>query len=179
MRFKTNMEHQKKANMLTAMSVRMWSSTKIKLSCHNGEILSISCLIGVATAYYDKSIFYAHDRRRKVWHHKDALAKPYAKREGVSMMVADYVSTDFGWLQSPDGKKSAQRTLKPGKNKEGYYTNEDIQEQVQVAMDILKEFYPEFDHVLIYDNASTHLKRKEDALSALKMPKNTHGLDTQ
>jgi hypothetical protein len=129
--------------------------------------------------FHDKSIFYAHDRRRKVWHHKDALAKPYAKREGVSMMVADYVSTDFGWLQSPDGKKSAQRTLKPGKNKEGYYTNEDIQEQVQVAMDILKEFYPEFDHVLIYDNASTHLKRKEDALSALKMPKNTHGLDTQ
>jgi hypothetical protein len=122
--------------------------------------------------FHDESIFYAHDRRRRVWHHKDAPAKPYAKGEGVSMMVADYVFTDFGWLRSPDGKKSARRTLKPGKNREGYFTNEDIQEQVQVAMDILTEFYPEFDHVLIYDNASTHLKRKEDALSARKMPKN-------
>jgi hypothetical protein len=40
-------------------------------------------------------------------------------------------------------------------------------------MDILTEFYPEYDHVLIYDNASTHLKCEEDALSVQKMPKNS------
>jgi hypothetical protein len=58
----------------------------------------------VVTWFHDESIFYAHDHRKKGWYHKDATAKPYAKGEGSSLMVADFVSADFGWLQSPDGK---------------------------------------------------------------------------
>ncbi len=72
----------------------------------------------------------------------------------------------------PDGKQSAQRLFKPGKNRDGYFSNEDIQEQAQEAMDILTEYYPQFDHVFVYDNATTHLKRAEDALSARCMSKN-------
>ncbi|KAF8801790.1 hypothetical protein BYT27DRAFT_7114152 [Phlegmacium glaucopus] len=44
-------------------------------------------------------------------------------------MVVDFVSADFGWLQSPDGKKSARWLFKPGTNCNGYFTNDDIQEQ--------------------------------------------------
>ncbi|KIJ91110.1 hypothetical protein K443DRAFT_135560 [Laccaria amethystina LaAM-08-1] len=40
-------------------------------------------------------------------------------------------------------------------------------------MDILTEFYPEYEHVLIYDNPPTHLKRPEGSLSACHMPKFT------
>lgn len=87
-------------------------------------------------------------------------------------MVADFVSADFGWLHSPDGKWSARRVMKPGKNWDGYFSNEDIQTQVEDAIKILKEFYCEYDHVFIYDNVATHLKRAEDALSARHMPKN-------
>lgn len=87
-------------------------------------------------------------------------------------MVADLVSADFGWLTSPDGKRSARRLFKPGANRDSYFSNEEILEQADEAIDILHEYYPEFDHVLIYDNATTHLKRAEDALSACKMPKN-------
>jgi hypothetical protein len=125
----------------------------------------------VITWFHDESVFYAHDRRKKGWYHKDAPAKPYAKGEGASLMVADFVSADFGWLRSPDGKQSARRTMKPGKNRDGYFSNNDIMEQVKEAIRILKEFYPEYDHVLIYDNASTHLKRPDDSLSARRMPK--------
>ena len=89
-------------------------------------------------------------------------------------MVAKFVSADFGWLWSPDGKQSAQWLFKPGKNCDGYFTNEDIQEQAQDAMDIVLECYLQFDHVFIYDNATTHLKRPEDSLSARQMPKNIH-----
>ena len=121
--------------------------------------------------FHDESIFYAHDRRKKGWYHKDASAKPYTKGEGASLMVADFVSADFGWLSSPDGKRSARRIFKPGKNRDGYFTNTEILEQAKDAMDILQEFYPEYEHVLIYDNATTHLKRAEDALSAKSMPK--------
>ena len=122
--------------------------------------------------FHDESIFYAHDRRKKSWYHKDAPAKPYVKGEGASLMVADYVSQDFGWLQSLDGKQSAQRLFKPGKNRDGYFSNEDIRNQATAAMDILQASYPEFNHVFVYDNATTHLKRADDALSARKMPKN-------
>ena len=38
-------------------------------------------------------------------------------------------------------------------------------------MDILQEFYPQYEHVFVYDNATTHLKRADDALSARQMPK--------
>ncbi|KAJ7622725.1 hypothetical protein DFH06DRAFT_1009349, partial [Mycena polygramma] len=58
--------------------------------------------------YHDESIFYAHDRRRKSWYHKDAPATPYKKGDGVSYMVADYFSADFGWLRTRDGRPIAR-----------------------------------------------------------------------
>jgi hypothetical protein len=82
--------------------------------------------------FHDESIFYAHDRRRKTWYHKDAPAKPYAKGEGASLMIADFVSSKYGWLRSPDGKRSARVVMSPGKNKDGYFTNVDIREQVSI-----------------------------------------------
>ncbi|THU82238.1 hypothetical protein K435DRAFT_823274 [Dendrothele bispora CBS 962.96] len=39
--------------------------------------------------FHDESIFYAHDRRRHAWYHKDGPIKPYKKGEGVSLMIAD------------------------------------------------------------------------------------------
>jgi len=34
-------------------------------------------------------------------------AKPYAKEEAASLMIADFISADFGWLLSPNRKLSA------------------------------------------------------------------------
>ncbi len=81
--------------------------------------------------FHDETIFYAHDRRRKAWYHKDGPAKPYQKGEGHSLMIADYVSADFGFLTLPDGKRSARRVMKPGKNWDGYFTTDGIVAQSQ------------------------------------------------
>jgi len=107
------------------------------------------------------------------WVHKDEAATPYAKGKGASQMVADLVSADYGWLQSPDGKEEARVLFKAGKNREGYFTSDDILEQAEKAINILKKHYPNEDHVLVYDNATTHLKRADGALSACQMPKST------
>jgi hypothetical protein len=40
-------------------------------------------------------------------------------------------------------------------------------------MDILKMNCPSENHVLVFDNAMTHLKQADNALSAHKIPKNT------
>ena len=88
-------------------------------------------------------------------------------------MVANFVSADYGWLQSLDGQKQGHVLFKAGKAREGYFTNEDILRQASIAMDILEANYPSENHVFVFDNATTHLKCADNALSACKMPKNT------
>ena len=66
--------------------------------------------------HHDESIFYANDRRKTRWVHDTETALPYTKGEGASLMVADFVSADYGWLTSPDKKESARVYFKPGKN---------------------------------------------------------------
>ncbi|RPD63625.1 hypothetical protein L227DRAFT_584211 [Lentinus tigrinus ALCF2SS1-6] len=121
--------------------------------------------------WHDESIFYAHDRRHTRWVHKSEKAVPRAKGEGVSLMAADFVSADYGWLCSPDGKESARVLFRPGKNRDGYFTHEDILAHATTAMNILEKHYPTERHILIFDNAPSHLKRAADALSARHMSK--------
>jgi hypothetical protein len=105
--------------------------------------------------------------------HKDKKAVPHPKGEGASLMVADFVSADYGWLTSPDKTETAQVFFKAGKNREGYFTSEDILDHAMKAMDILTKHYPDEEHVLVFDNATTHTKRSDTALSARQMPKCT------
>ena len=123
--------------------------------------------------HHDESIFYAHDRRKVRWVHQSETPVPATKGEGASLMVADFVSADYGWLRSPDETQSARVLFKPGKNRDGYFDCEDIIKQVNTAMDILEKHFPDKEHVFIFDNATTHTKRADDAISARKMPKNT------
>jgi hypothetical protein len=123
--------------------------------------------------FHDESTFYANDRRKSGWVHKTETAVPYAKGEGPSQMVADVISADYGWLRSPDGKEQAWVFFKAGKNREGYFTSDEILEQATKVMDILDKHYPNEDHVLVFDNATTHTKRADGALSARYMPKFT------
>ncbi|KZV69533.1 hypothetical protein PENSPDRAFT_608568 [Peniophora sp. CONT] len=119
--------------------------------------------------YHDESTFYANDRRLVRWVHTGEKPVPRAKGEGASLMVADFVSADYGWLASPDKKESARVLFKPGNSRDGYFTCDEICEQATTAMDILDKYYSNEDHVFIYDNAKTHSKREPWALSARKM----------
>jgi hypothetical protein len=121
--------------------------------------------------YHDESTFYANDRRDVSWVHTSQTAKPKAKSEGVSLMITDFVSADYGWLCSPDGLESAQEVFRAGARRDGYFTNANIVQHAEKAMDILERYYPNDHHVLIFDNASTHTKCADDALSARDMSK--------
>jgi hypothetical protein len=114
--------------------------------------------------HHDESTFYANDRRQVRWVHEDEKAVPRAKGEGASLMVSDFVSADYGWLRAPDRSEEARVLFKAGKGREGYFTCEDILVQVRKAMGILEKHFPNEKHCLVYDNATTHLKRADDAL---------------
>ncbi|KAG2353734.1 hypothetical protein BDR07DRAFT_1495759 [Suillus spraguei] len=86
-------------------------------------------------------------------------------------MVVDFVSTNYGFLHSKDRSQSAQILFRAGKACDGYFTDQEITAHATKVMNILEKDYPDEDHVLIFDNASTHLKWADDALSARMMPK--------
>jgi hypothetical protein len=65
--------------------------------------------------------------------------------------------------------------MRPGKNRDGYFSAADIEEQAVTACTTVNEQWPEFDHVFVYDNATTHRKRSAGALSARAMPKSISG----
>ena len=76
--------------------------------------------------YHDESVCYAHDRRERRWVPYNETAVPRPKGEGASLMVADFVSADYGWLKSPDGIESARVLLRPGARRNGYFTHDDV-----------------------------------------------------
>jgi hypothetical protein len=55
---------------------------------------------------HDESTFYCHDRRDIRWVHSSEKAKIKAKGEGASLMVGDFVSDVYGWMQSKEPDSS-------------------------------------------------------------------------
>ena len=52
----------------------------------------------VVVWFHDESTFYVNDHWKKRWVHKSEKAVPCAKGEGASLMVANFVSANYGWL---------------------------------------------------------------------------------
>jgi hypothetical protein len=64
-------------------------------------------------------------------------------------------------------------TFKAGKNRDSYFDNDDLIQQVELSMDIFEDKTHSFKRVLfLFDNAMLHQKRVLDAPSARKMVKN-------
>ncbi len=122
--------------------------------------------------FHDESIFYANDQRKVYWVHKSDRPKLRPNGEGASIMVADFISTDYGWLRSRDGKESAQILFRPGKNHEGYFTHQHVLNHITVAIDIVERDHPFDKHVFFLDNATTHNSLTPTSLSARHMTKN-------
>ncbi|XP_006456634.1 hypothetical protein AGABI2DRAFT_77787, partial [Agaricus bisporus var. bisporus H97] len=120
--------------------------------------------------FQDESTFYMNDCRKVQWKGKEEKNTPQPKGEGVSIMISDFVSAKYGWLHSPDGNEDARVILKPGRNRGGYFTNDEVVTQAIRAMEILKKYYTDEKHVFVFDNATTHTKHKATAPSARGMP---------
>lgn len=89
-------------------------------------------------------------------------------------MVADFASANYGFLRFKNERgtwDSARKVFKAGDGREGYMTNEDVLAQATEARKILQKHCPDELHFFVFDNATTHTKRRDDALSARHMPK--------
>ncbi|KZT64015.1 hypothetical protein DAEQUDRAFT_733158 [Daedalea quercina L-15889] len=158
------------------VSLRQWKADgmeELRTSGATAESIGLAIALLQFTVWWfgDQSSFYAHDRRDVRWVKTMEKLQPRPKGDGASLMVGDFVSADYGFLQSKDGSSAARTLFKAGKNHDGYFQSTDVLTQLTMAMDILDKDYPDDKHVFIIDNAPTHLKRADDALSARKMPK--------
>jgi hypothetical protein len=51
---------------------------------------------------HDKSTFYENDRQQNCWSHKNDKATPQQKGEDTSLMVLDFLTTEWGQLTYGD-----------------------------------------------------------------------------
>ena len=122
------------------------------------DVSSPSLVHHTVVWFHNQSVFHQNDQRKYQWVHVTEKPVPLLKGEGISLMVSNFISADYGWLCSPDGGESARVLFWPGANREGYFTNEDVLQQADNAMDILQKHYPNDNHIFIFDNATIHTK---------------------
>ncbi|KIJ33887.1 hypothetical protein M422DRAFT_182735 [Sphaerobolus stellatus SS14] len=126
----------------------------------------------VVLVTHDESTFYANDRRKLRWIHKSEKPEPVQKGEGTSIMVSDFCSPDLGWLRSKNGETEARILFKAGKSRDGYFSCEDLCQQIELAIELFEDHFPGTAIAAFgFGNAPGHQKRADDALSARYMPK--------
>ncbi|KAA1476290.1 hypothetical protein DENSPDRAFT_784809 [Dentipellis sp. KUC8613] len=119
---------------------------------------------------HDESTFYQNDQHKNVWSHPDLGPTPQPKGEGESLMISDFLVPEWGRLKHDD--MEARMVFRAGKNRDGYFMNDDMLKAVDNAIDIFEARTDgRATGLFIFDNATIHTKRADDALSASRMPK--------
>ncbi|KAF8220159.1 hypothetical protein L208DRAFT_1127784, partial [Tricholoma matsutake] len=160
--------------------IKRWKGYEHRMTTYDnsGNIDKIPVGFQVADGHFklilvthDESTFYKNDWRQNYWLFKGDKATPQKKGEGVSLMVSDFLTLEWGRLTHGDEK--AQIIFKAGKNRDGYFTADDLIKQVDNTINIFEGQTNGFaTGLFLFDNAPSHQKRANDVLSARKMPKN-------
>ena len=138
---------------------------------------------------HDETCFDSHDSKRTVWVEGDKNAlKP--KGSGKSIMVSQFLCQCHGHMevtltesilkQFPLAGNLGEtiatlRTIKPGKNADGYWDNKDLVEQTKCAIVIFEILHPGCSAVFAFDNSANHHARAPDALIASRLNKSDGG----
>ena len=136
---------------------------------------------------HDESTFSANDGRRKVWTlNGQGILRP--KRKEKRIMVSDFL---LPWSRlnllslSPQQQEDLASSGIPaeaviyfeyGKTEEGYWTGEHLLDQiVKKTLPIGKVFYPSYELLFLFDNATSHSIYAPDALQVAYMNKRPEG----
>jgi len=139
---------------------------------------------GLILVTHDECIFYSNDGQHGVWAKNGKL--PLRKKgNGKSIMVSEFLTEVDGHLklkptdieQYPTVPVEAREYLELGKNHEGYWTTENVLNQIKnKAIPIFEILYPNCIGVFAFDNSSNHAIFAKDSLVAKRMNLNPGGL---
>ncbi|KIP01425.1 hypothetical protein PHLGIDRAFT_17205 [Phlebiopsis gigantea 11061_1 CR5-6] len=100
--------------------LRLWSKEGTEITVPDWLELHPR-LCRVVLWYHNESTFYAHNQHTVYWVLQGATPIPHPKGEGALLMVADFVSADYGWLCSSNRSKSANMSIGPTKDGSDYW----------------------------------------------------------
>ena len=138
--------------------------------------------------FHDESTFNANDDEVTMWK-DDTMQVIKPKGRGAGLMVSDFIEERDGYLALSDSmhttlsqgnptlKQSARVIFEYGKNKEGYWTSEDLMKQMETAVAVAEAKYPSriFNHVWIFDHSCGHTAYAPDALVVSRLGKKPGG----
>jgi hypothetical protein len=167
-----------------------WNDGGHELSCPNGFPVPDGLPFRLVLITHDESTFYQNDRRKTAWTQKTSRPTPQPKGDGQSIMVSDFLMSEWGRLRDGDESvhhhssslllltsvfsvfREAQIIFKAGKNRDGYFGAEELLAQVNSAINIFEGLSKgNFKALFLFDNTPSHQKRAADAISARKMAK--------
>jgi hypothetical protein len=132
----------------------------------------------VVLVTHDESIFYSNDATRVVWC-EDENRELRPKSWGQSLMVSAFICDCHSFLcREINGRMvKSYEIIEPGsgENKDGWWTNSKLMDQIDRVAPLFKECHPDADIIFCFDNSSNHRAHKPDALVVSRMNKGDNG----
>lgn len=117
----------------------------------------------------DESTFASHDGKKMRWEERTRKFLQQ-KGEGACIMVSAFMCPCHGLIRDGDGPDGDSTViLKPGKNKDGYFTNDDLAKQTIKMVQIFERMHPGCEALICFDNSSNHHAMADDALVANRL----------
>jgi hypothetical protein len=80
-----------------------WDRNRIELPCPDGfPVPGAIRHFHLILVTYDKSTFFQNDEHNTGWSHRMSKLKPKAKGNGQSLMMSDFLTSEWGWLCNGD-----------------------------------------------------------------------------
>ena len=113
---------------------------------------------------HDESTFHANCDQSYFWG-DESTNLLRQKSLGAAIMVSDFIDEVNGFMR--DETDQARVYLET--QKEGYFNNDHLLQQVKHTIDIFERVHPNAQGLFLFDNAPSHKKIADDALNVDKM----------
>jgi hypothetical protein len=126
--------------------------------------------------YHDESCFHAKETATSYWMPKGSCRCP-PKGKGKLIHRSDFISTE-GKLRYQDADGNwidAGKTIFPGAGGDRWWNSEQLEEQLEHAIDVFERMFPGCIAVFIFDQSSAHASKGKGALNAFGMNKRPGG----
>ena len=116
----------------------------------------------VVLIFHDESIYNSNDSSNVKWVLRGS-AELFPKSRGRCLMVSGFICDCHGFLRV--GNRKSYKIIAPGKNADGYWTNDDLVKQLEEVIPLFEEVHPNCELHFIFDNSQNHHARRPDGLS--------------
>lgn len=131
---------------------------------YDGVIPELEGELPLIRVVHDESTFHANCDQSYFWGDESTNVLRQ-KSLGAAIMVSDFIDEVNGFLRDKDGE--ARLLLET--QKDGYFNNEHLLEQVEETINIFERVHPQARGLFLFDNAPSHKKLADDALNVDRM----------